>query len=390
MGAKPKLLFVSHSATRNGATILLLHLLRWLKSRSDFEFEVLVNGRGELRDEFRDLCVTHTWRNPEIILASLPRNMRAKWVPRLGAQLLRNALRGRRYDLVHVNTAAVWRHLPILAQRNPCILWHIHELGYSLRSTMGGEAWRQMFPLAKRFIAVSRAVQETLTNDFCVPAEKIDLVHEFISVGARSAQEKESLRRKIRTELGLADDVFVVGGCGSLGWRKGTDLFLKTAQTMSKRDGGRCAFLWVGGDAKSEEALQFDHDIKVLGLRGSCKWIPNTADVSNYYFAMDAFALTSREDPFPLVMLEAGAAGLPIVCFDQSGGGPEFVGRTAGLVAPYLDTEVFAKQLAALQNDGELRKKLGTEASRRVAKNHSVETQAPLLLKVIEQCMQTK
>jgi len=300
------------------------------------------------------------------------------------------ALRAHSYDLVYINTAALWKLAPILARRSGSLLWHIHELSYALNTVMADNAWRGTFPLAKRFVAASEGVRETLVNEFEVPGDKVDIVHEFIPLSNLLPDEKKNRRRQIRDQLGLKDDAFVVGGCGALGWRKGTDLFLKIAQAMSRQEGGKTAFVWVGGSATGDEALQFDHDLRALGLQGRCQRVSNCANASDYYYAMDAFALTSREDPFPLVMLEAGVAGLPVVCFDQSGGGPEFVGRTAGLVAPYLDTEVFAKQLAALQNDGELRKKLGTEASRRVAKNHSVETQAPLLLKVIEQCMQTK
>jgi len=387
---KRKILFLSHSASRNGATILLLHLLRWLKDKSEDQFEVVVNGRGPLLDEFRELFPTRVWRSPDRLVAGLSPAWKAKLGPRLGRQFLRMALRGGTYDLAYVNTAASWHHLPFIATRSQGVLWHIHEMGYALRTVAGEEALRCTFPLAKRFVAVSQSVKEVMVNEFSVPAERVDMVHGFVNVRNRTPENAIAQRAKIRRELGLADDVFVVGGCGTLGWRKGTDLFLKIAQTLVKRWGDKCAFLWVGGGTQGEDALQFAHEMRILGLEKFCRWIPNTAQALEYYHAMDVFALTSREDPFPLVMLEAGAAGLPTVCFAQSGGGPEFVSRNTGLLAPYLDTELFARQLSELQLDGELRKKLGAEASRRVATCHAVETQAPLLLNTMEQCMRTK
>jgi glycosyltransferase involved in cell wall biosynthesis len=387
VSSKARILFLSHAASRNGATILLLHILRWLKDKSEHQFEVLVNGRGELLGEFQELCPTRVWRNPANLLGSLPPRWRAKMAPRLASQMLKVVLGGRRYDLVHVNTAATWQHVPELARRSGSLLWHIHELSYGLRTVMGNEAWRQTFPLAKRFVAVSQAVRETLINEFEVPGDKIDLVHGFIPVANLSAEEKKAKRDKIRKELGVADDVFLVGGCGTLGWRKGTDLFLQITQRMASQGGAKCASLWVGGSAKGEEALQFEHDMRVLGLGDRCKWVPNTANVSDYYYGMDVFALTSREDPFPLVMLEAGAAGLPVVCFAGSGGGAEFVGRNAGLIAPYADVEAFARDLLVLQSDANLRNRLGAEAARRVMEAHIVEKQAPLLLKSLERCM---
>lgn len=111
--------------------------------------------------------------------------------------------------------------------------------------------------------------------------------------------------------LGWPEDAFVVGGCGSIGWRKGTDLFLQIAHAINRTKGyEKVRFLWVGGEIQNQESLEFSHDAYVLGLQ-YCHRIPTTAEVFDFYCAIDIFALTSREDPFPLVMLEAGAHGVP-------------------------------------------------------------------------------
>jgi glycosyltransferase involved in cell wall biosynthesis len=125
-----------------------------------------------------------------------------------------------------------------------------------------------------------------------------------------------------------------------------------------------------------------------MDLQRSCKWVTATADVQDYYCAMDAFALTSREDPFPLVMLEAGALGLPVVCFANSGGGPEFAGSGAGLIAPYLDVEALVGHLAVLRDNADLRRQLGTEAARLVRTIYTADQQAPKVLRSMERCLQ--
>jgi glycosyltransferase involved in cell wall biosynthesis len=102
---------------------------------------------------------------------------------------------------------------------------------------------------------------------------------------------------------------------------------------------------------------------------------------------MDVLAVTSREDPFPLVMLEAGSHGIPIVCFADSGGVPEFVGEDAGLIAPYLDVTTFAAHLGRLLDAPDLRERLGAAALAKVRTHYSVEIQAPKLMKIIEKCL---
>jgi len=102
------------------------------------------------------------------------------------------------------------------------------------------------------------------------------------------------------------------------------------------------------------------------------------------FAAMDIFALTSREDPFPLVMLEAAAMEVPMICFGKSGGGPEFAAGGAGIVVPYLDVRAFASEVARLADDAERRRAIGKLASKRVADCFTIDRQAPKLRDVIQ------
>jgi glycosyltransferase involved in cell wall biosynthesis len=96
------------------------------------------------------------------------------------------------------------------------------------------------------------------------------------------------------------------------------------------------------------------------------------------------FALVSREDPFPLVMLEAAFAGKPVVCFEGAGGAPEFVEPDAGFVVPYLDVGAMADRVAQLLRSEDLRLQLGQRGHDKVRRQHDVEIAGPQILGVIE------
>jgi glycosyltransferase involved in cell wall biosynthesis len=73
---------------------------------------------------------------------------------------------------------------------------------------------------------------------------------------------------------------------------------------------------------------------------------------SEYYAAADIFFLPSREDPFPSVVLEAMAFGLPIVCFENATGAAELTEKeAAGIVVPYLDIAAAAQAISTLLTD---------------------------------------
>src|SRR6202040_3332738 len=119
MRVKPRILFLCHSASRNGATILLLHFLRWLKKTSDWELQVLMHGTGPLLDEFRAIAKTTVWRSPLFVLNVFPERKIRTLRSKLEVRCLRAFLGGRRFDLVYANTLATWPLAAAVRHRAP-------------------------------------------------------------------------------------------------------------------------------------------------------------------------------------------------------------------------------------------------------------------------------
>ncbi len=385
---RPRILFLSHSASLNGATILLLHLIKWLKGHFDCEIEVLVNGPGPLVPEFRTVARTIVWRNISKPFAPFHGRAGTRAREFLELQYMSSLLAGRRFDLIYANTCASWRHIKLLADSGTALLWHVHELPYAIRLSLGNQDASSPLSVASRFIAVSNCVQAALAGAFGVPHDKIDIVHGFVPLPVIGETERLRRRQIIRNSLEWPQDAFVVLGCGSLGWRKGTDLFLQIARNVSISGGyERVRFLWVGGDVHSKEDLEFAHDQRRLDLSQLCARVENTANVLDYYCAADLFLLTSREDPFPLVMLEAASLGIPVGCFGDAGGAPEFIGEDAGFIVPYLDTTAFASKVMLLHDHPDQRMHFGAAAKEKVKSSFCVEAQAPKILQSIERCL---
>jgi glycosyltransferase involved in cell wall biosynthesis len=97
------------------------------------------------------------------------------------------------------------------------------------------------------------------------------------------------------------------------------------------------------------------------------------------------FALTSREDPYPLVVLEAGLSGVPVVCFQGAGGAPELVEADGGVVVPYLDIELMADSIAWLADDPVARQQRGQRLCQKVLERHPAEQSVEILLKLMSE-----
>ena len=108
----------------------------------------------------------------------------------------------------------------------------------------------------------------------------------------------------------------------------------------------------------------------------------------DYLAAVDVFAMVSREDPFPLVSLEAAALGKPVLCFAEAGGTPELVEHDAGAIVPYLDLETMADRLLEFASSEQLRVAMGQRGAAKVRERFSEEVIAPQLHRVITRVLE--
>jgi len=261
------------------------------------------------------------------------------------------------------------------------VITHVHELEYWIQRS-GPRNWEEVKQQTTLFIAASNAVADNLRNRHQIPDSQIEVVHEFISTELPSGLSAAA--RETRMELGIPPDAFVVCGGGAEMWRKGRDLFVQLAARVVRTVRGRsCVFLWVGREADEEAQYWLNHDVRQAGLNGVVRWIGETADPLRYFAAGDAFAMVSREDPFPLVCLEAALVGKPVLCFANAGGVPEFVRDDAGFVVPYLDVEAMADRVIELMHNPSLCQVMGRTGAERVKREFSVEACAPKLMAVI-------
>lgn len=392
-----QVLFISHDAHRHGAQLILLNLLRWLRANSDLQFEVLLKSDGELRPEFEALAPVHVWpaglgsspRGPRQLEMLFRQSGLAGWLrPRPARQQTAELTRRwaeAKVQLVYSNTVTNGYLLANLASLRCPVICHVHELSYWItqRTEPGNNDLVKAH--TTHFIAASQAVKRSLQETLQVPEGRIDVIYEF-APSLRSLPPQTGVQ--VRARLGISAEAWVVGASGTTDWRKGPDIFIQLAQAIRRRASERPVhFLWVGGDRAGPHREALQYDVTRAGLEGCLHFIGAVPNPLDYFAAFDVFVLTSREDPFPVVTLEAASLGKPVVCFDGSGGAKEFVEEDCGFVIPYLDVEAMAQRVLELLRDPDLRERLGGQGREKVRSRHDVEVIAPQVLKIIRRVL---
>ncbi|MER6317474.1 glycosyltransferase [Streptomyces sp. NPDC001581] len=162
----------------------------------------------------------------------------------------------------------------------------------------------------------------------------------------------------------------VVACVGRLAFEKGVDLLLDAWADAAPHHPDWV--LRIYGAGAEEEALRAH--CTSLGLDDSVEWMGSTGDVLGALRGASVFAQASRAEGFPITLLEAMAAGVPVAAFDCAPGVREIVEHGEdGLLARLGNTMELAGHLNALMTDRELRDRLGDNAFHAVKRYSSAD-----------------
>jgi len=387
-------LFISHTADRTGAPIELLRFLQWANAHSSHRILILLQHGGQMEPEFRSLGSTRVWKRPL--------KKKKGWLRRI-QEILRwegigNSLRMAcirlwllrfRVVLVYANTAFVGESLAALQGFDCPRICRLHELEYTLRNFCyphGFNSFQQTLYFCGDYIAVSDAVVSNLHKSYGVALDRIHKVHgSIVSVDTDHYLDPRRILA-MKEELRIPREAYVVGGCGWIQWRKGPDLFVQLANIADRLGRDDVHFVWLGGDPQHLSFRQLEFDVARAGLSERVHLIPHQADPYPFYAIMEVLAMVSREDPFPLVNMEAGLLGKPIVCFQGGGGSEEWVLKGCGRAVPYLNLDAFLREILEMIDNAAVRAEMGDHC-RREARNLLVERNASRLYRILERIM---
>ncbi len=173
----------------------------------------------------------------------------------------------------------------------------------------------------------------------------------------RAPSEREAARQRLRERIGVAPETEIVIGIGYGDRRKGLDLFVE-AGTKVCAERAHVAFVWVGNlDLDLERAVL--ERICNAGLLSRFHFTGHETETDVFYAGADLYAMTSREDPFPSVVLEALEVGVPAVGFEGAGGFTALAAEHCVTLVPAFDTSAFARAVADMLEDDTRRNRAG-------------------------------
>lgn len=193
---------------------------------------------------------------------------------------------------------------------------------------------------------------------------------------------KDKARIELRQKLNIPEDGVIVLGVGYADIRKGIDLFVEVGLNVIARN-EKVYFIWVGNQDK-HLLNKIMTKINKTSFNDKILFINAQEDISLFYSGSDIYLMTSREDPFPSVVLEAMDAGLPVIGFKDAGGFVDIVTKDTGILVPYLDIEEMSNKAVELINDNETRILMSKNSSILIDEKFKFVDYVYLLLEILD------
>ncbi|MCK1368311.1 glycoside hydrolase family 99-like domain-containing protein [Bradyrhizobium sp. 62] len=324
----PKILLVGHDAFPSGAQHLLLNIGKSLRSAFNMEVEYLLLAAGEMESDYRAVAPLTVLKQASELPSAIQH------------------FREKGFISAIVNTTASGRAAKLLSERGLRTVSLVHELPRILREKNLEDVARMAIGSAQHVVFASEFVRDRLVEAF-----DLDVSDERFLIRAQGSykqiERSPAEAALMRKEFGIAPTDKVVLGVGYADLRKGFDLFLQV-WNLVRQNNPNVHFFWAGGiDPALKEWL--GPEIERAEATGRFHLAGFRSDMQALYSASDVYALTSREDPFPTVALEALSVGVPVVAFRDSGGIPDFLRKEqVGQVVPYCDVPTMAQAIDTL------------------------------------------
>ncbi|MBX3164156.1 MAG: glycosyltransferase [Bacteroidetes bacterium] len=330
MREKIKILFFTPYAGRTGSEMVLMNFIKHL-DKEKFDVRLFAMQNGELLPELQTTIKTYYDDSNDNLQKRILNKIKTKFGfrSRLEKRVL-SIHKKFQPDVWYLNTIALNSVLNIALKHKIKFAVHFHELLSQYAILSSGDL-NNFVSKSEFTVGCSETVCENLR---VLGAKNIFKQYECIDTSVIDEQLKNTPSYKNKLPL-KNEETIIVAMSGQRIERKGFDIFVKTAQLLKNEN---IHFLWLGATKHSGYEFFVEQYVKINQLNNVSVLYPRKEEYYHYLNVIDIFFLSSTEDPFPLVMLEAAYLNKFIVSFN-SGGVSEFLQKEKGVIIENIGAE---------------------------------------------------
>ncbi|MCH2101253.1 MAG: glycosyltransferase [Planctomycetes bacterium] len=250
-----------------------------------------------------------------------------------------------------VRRTGIGVHVPLVHSLH----FHLHREKMDLRGRVRLHMFKRMLNRTRSVWAVSGAVARAIEERASYPADRISVLHNCVDL---RPYEQLPSRPEAKAALGLPPDAPLVLSVGRLHLAKNFPMLVRASAEVL-RVHPKAHFALVG---EGDERAKIEAEIMRQGVSESWTLLGQRPDVPHCLAAADSFVQPSDWEGCPIAVVEAMAAGLPVIATDVAGVGEVIKHETHGLLIPRGDEAELSATLLRLLSDSETSARLASSA----------------------------
>jgi len=353
---KKNILFVVNGLAIGGGELKVLDLVKGLNLWYNDEFDCTVCSVGQggpLFERFEELGITpYVFEKKAAFDFSL--------IPKVAA-----LIRDKKIDIVHTTlfyADVIGAFAARLAGVKKIISWEAVTEVYTPKQIM---AYKLASRLYTKSVAVSRAIENKVQSKYKVPSEKTITIHYGVDLSRFYPFRDEAMRM----DLGFKKNDVVFGTVARFTEQKGHRYLIEAAKDVISKESS--VHFVLAGDGPLREEIE--GKISELGLDKNFHLLGFRTDIDKLLHSFDVFLLPSLYEGLPNAVLEAMAAGLPVIATAVDGTPEAVIHNESGILIEPKNPEAIRDSVLRLFENIKLRDEFGKNARQRVEESFSWE-----------------
>lgn len=358
------IILVSHDFERMGAELLLLYMAKYYEEQG-IPLLVISRKAGKMSEEFKQYAFVKIIKNQEDIYKYLVK------------------IKSYNYKYAILNTIINGDLVEIFNKLGINNVTAVHELDYVIKQINSTDKAKLVGQNAKNIVFPAKFVRDSFLNITDINTSNVYCMHQglFLTKGFE-VNKQVSRKHLMDIHPKIEEKDIIVLNVATAGYRKGIDIFIDLA-VKSLKNNDNVKYIWIGDKtSRHVNSKKKEYNLEEIPNLICPGYVKDKKTINDYYCGTDIFCLTSREEPFGSVVLEAMNAKLPVVAFKESGGYLDVVqdGENGYLCEKSVDD--MYTQIMKLKN-GDIREKMG-EKGHKVAVDFTFEDYCNSFLDILE------
>lgn len=362
-----RILFVTHLVEIGGPTYSLLLLVRYLKA--NFNISVLLPKEGALCDFLTQENVPY-YVIPGLVVGSIPS--------------IFELIRREKFDLIYGNTPSGCVRNALIAAKfaGKPFIWH-------LRSMLWNWPWHRGLFLrwADAIVVVSQKCGKSIER--FVRPEKINVVYNGVETALFECDSTVA-RNYLISELNLQSDARCVISVSHIMPRKGHKQAVEVMTRLVNKIPNLHLIIAGGLDYDANYTNEIRTIIREQNLERCIHLVGLRTDIPKLLRGADIFLHTANQDPHPRAVIEAMAAGLPVVAVAVDGVAETVVDKETGYLLEMEDVRGMADAILSLLKDPQRASEMGRRGMERISNQFTASHTARQISQIIEKHLDGK